>query len=294
VEERDLYEVTKINTRFAERISEEAKALRERFKGKNNTVKMATEFERIMVVLEKEKRIEEQKEQHEIGIKVEDQKGDAERVERPSKPTRQTKWTKARVDNELKLRAQHLLGRRNQAHADLLILPLSFKKILVEEWEIISQCRMLPFLPAKVTVSDAMQQYLVSKLEILEKTTKEDQEMVDAQQEWSEMVEGILLFFDQGIPSRLLYPQETAQYNKHVENGKRHCEVYGCEHLLRMFVRLPCILAEHVGKSKARTMLSKVNDLVRYLLKHEGTFFLQFYQKAVEDELPPKKRKGGT
>jgi mortality factor 4-like protein 1 len=303
VEERNLYQVTESTKRFAKRISEEIKAIKERVKG-NNSVKMAVEFEKIMVVLERQQRMEERSEElAKQGIVINDEvEHDHSGTDNsgtdngPSKPTRQTKWTKAHLNNELKLRERQLQGRRNQAHADLLILPLALKKVMVEEWEIITQCGMIPILPAKVTVSDALKQYLTSKLDVLKKkneTTKKEYESLEAKQEWRDMVYGILLFFDQGVPDRLLYLQELNQYEELDKDEKRHCELYGCEVLLRMFVRLPCLLMEVLSEAKSRTILSKINDLVRYLLKHQGALFGQSYQKRLEEEVPKKKRKVG-
>jgi mortality factor 4-like protein 1 len=303
VEERNLYQVTESTKRLAKRALEEIKAIKERVKG-NNSVKMAVEFAKIMALLERQHRMEERGEAlAKQGIVSNDEVEHEQNVtddngtdNGPSKPTKQTKWTKAHFTNELKLRERQLQGRRRQAHSDLLILPLALKKVMVEEWEIITQCGMIPILPAKVTVSDAMKQYLASKLEVLEKkgdTTKKDHESLEAKQEWHDMVDGILLFFDQGVPDRLLYLQELKQYEKLDKDEKRHCELYGCEFLLRMFVRLPCLLMEVLSEAQSRTILSKINDLVRYLLKHQDRIFLQLYQKRPEEEVPTKKRKVG-
>jgi mortality factor 4-like protein 1 len=269
------------------------------------------------------------------------------------------KLTKARLRKELANREQGLEGRRKQVHAEKLAMP--FSHVLVEEWEIITQCNMLPTLPARVTVQQALDSYLASKIgppreltdskgtvldtDIVDATDKElvdlsaktgesncderetsakgqvqelkqgnakvetdedkaappesitsngtrqeipkEDALSDEKQTkgWKDMVDGIALLFDQAIGTRLLYRQEVPQHEwiqRHKELGTlRYCQIYGCEHLLRLFLRLPALLE---GEDKSRHIFSKLNDLVRYLQKHQSTLFLQSYHT------PSKKR----
>ena len=303
VTERHLYEVNDGTKIFAKRISEEIKTVKARLKGqKINAVKMAAEFEMIMVKLEQEKRMEERNEELSkqgtvAKLDIEQDMSD----KNTTKTRKQAEWTKSHLNSELKFKEHHLQGRRNQTHAHLLVLPLALKKIMVEEWEIITQCGMIPNLPAKLSVKGAMDQYLTSKLKLLDDNDKDKLDNntnidnnADPNQEWCKMVDGILLFFDQGIPDRLLYPQELSQHKELHDDEKRSCELYGCEFLLRMFVRLPSIVAEGLSEAEMRPILSKVNDLIRYLLKHQGALFAQTYQKPQEDKVIMRKRKLGT
>jgi len=291
-EERQLYEVTEGTRRFAKLISDQVKAIKERFKGRQ-TGNLAMELEKMMVMLEREKRMEEMREDMaKRGVVI--KKDEEEEYGSRNKPKSQTKWTKNHIAAELKLNDRQLRSRRIQDHADLLVLPLALKKIMVEEWEIITQCGMIHCLPSKVSVKDALNEYLSSKLQQLKERDKgeaeslnndfETREKMDPKQEWRNMVDGILRFFDEGIPDRFLYPQELMQYDNLPKNERRHCELFGCEFLLRMFVRLPSLMAEQLSESKMRPILSKVNDLVRYLLKHQGALFLQSYQKPPVEE----------
>ena len=89
--------------------------------------------------------------------------------------------TKQMVQKEQKLRKSDLscvIGVTNSAsgHPAMMhdsgtllnkfkiTLPFSLKKVLVEEWEVVSTCHMVPNLPAKITVRQALKQYLDSKL----------------------------------------------------------------------------------------------------------------------------------
>jgi len=293
---------------------------------------------------------------------------------------------KKKLNNEtLQKRAQlHKNGlqlKRKKSVSDQLTLPFNLKKILVEEWEVITQCDMVHNLPSKVSVRVALDQYLESKLGPLRKKQQEEEEKKDVDnnmqihesinkkdsqlgKEWIDMVEGIALFFDQALPIHLLFQQERGQYNYFrrqilaqrrnsaasataanglgkatkteddntsfrqqstanlnniadnsdsktataaaADNDKpaskpqteidtipeRMSEIYGCEHLLRLFTRLPSIVAESSLSSSAesRRIFSKLGDLVRYLQKNQSLFQTS-YRKPLSSEIPGKKKK---
>jgi mortality factor 4-like protein 1 len=135
----------------------------------------------------------------------------------------------------------------------------------------------------------------VEKAQSQRKKDPEKDELTKKQdQEWKEMVEGIALLFDQAIDARLLYRQELPLREwilQHDDLGKRrYCQVFGCEHLLRLFIRLPALLADQLSDAESRPILSKLNDFVRYLQKHQDRIFLQSYQHPPREEPAPRKR----
>merc|ERR1712238_596319 len=71
--------------------------------------------------------------------------------------------TKTALENERTLRNQGLQGKRKGSFTNVIHLPFTFKKILTEDWEVISQCAMLHNLPTTVTVKDALDAYLKIK-----------------------------------------------------------------------------------------------------------------------------------
>ena len=101
--------------------------------------------------------------------------------------------------------------------------------------------------------------------------------------EWIAMAEGIALLFDQSIPDRLLYRQELPQFHvidSHPDYAhRRYCEIYGCGHLLRLFVRLPELITDALKDAEARPIFAKVNDFLRFLSKNQGSLFAQPYRK---------------
>lgn len=277
------------------------------------------------------------------------------------------------LQKQAQLRARGLQLKRKRIHADRLHIPFTLKKILVEEWEVISQCGMLYDLPLKVSVRDVLNSYLESKLVPMreKKETdncntsssssgiREDDKMevdididaeqssiVDREKEWVNMVEGIALLFDQALPIHLLFEQERAQYgslrrqilaqrriaayndqldamkmdgvngsernvcasnedeqpsaesidiktvaNTSSEESKplpdRMSEIYGCEHLLRLFIRLPSVVAAtpSISEPDARRIFSKLGDLVRYIQKHQSELFKSTFRKPLQNEV---------
>ena len=111
------------------------------------------------------------------------------------------------------------------------------------------------------------------------------------EKEWIDMAEGIALLFDEALPNTLLYeaegPQLTALDSMPDLSEKRYSELYGCEHLLRLFVRLPPLLVDSMpDEDERRPILAKVNDLVRFIQKNQTTLLAQTYRKptALERE----------
>jgi len=406
VEEQHLYEVTESTKAFCDRLHKEVKAIRG---NKNKSANVTVELERRMVQLEADHRLTERKRKLAAAASSGDNSSETARLlmaeeqkeaaklksKSPSKRKNTDKWSKkAHLLKEMTLRRDHQMqGRRSQATSELLVLPFALKKILVEEWEIICQCKgMLAILPAVVPVRQALMNYLDQKLEHLNASSsrakKEEQEdtqkqgdneakketistidpvmskpetstssskkenedtqgkdemkkeetsdpsenrpsalelcssanpdtikpnrkMSDQEREWREMVDGVCLFFDQALPERLLYQSEKIQHqiltegiteeqtNEDDENDKTagkgsvviksNSDIYGCEFLLRMFLRLPSLLVGELSEQESKSILAKLNDLVRYLQKQQDAIFTQSYRRWNDVELLRRK-----
>jgi mortality factor 4-like protein 1 len=250
----------------------------------------------------------------------------------------QNTWTKAALALEIKLREKSLSTKRPQTIANAIALPFALKKVMVEQWEIISQCKMMPSLPTAVTIRQALDKYLESKNAVAtpqnsgskseeegvvsmnpdslklgsesnesqvlvnkepsgenaEPTDGEDSEMEARKQEWRDMANGIAMLFDEALDSWLLYKEELPQLrvidNIPEYSMKPYSEIYGCEHLLRLFVRLPEMLMDQISDSEARPIFAKVNDFVRFLHKNYSTLFTQTHRKLNEAEIKEQQK----
>jgi len=281
--------------------------------------------------------------------------------------------------------------KRKRTVSERLTLPFNLKTVLVQEWEVITQCNMVHKLPSEVSVREALNRYLENKLAPLRE--KKEEENIDGDKmatdgagsdkmqsdeslskhkntkcsvlgkEWIDMVENIALFFDQCLPIHLLFEEERSQYKslrrqiiaqsrnsaarassmatddgsktaiqgkklvenlvdsireKHpfnIQSGTtanasivtasessvsssnlkspppkflpgRMSEIYGCEHLLRLFVRLPAVVAASptIPEMESRRIFSKLGDLVRYLQKHQSQLFCSSFRRPLAGE----------
>jgi hypothetical protein len=203
-----------------------------------------------------------------------------------TKPIKSFSWTKAALSNEQKYRQQGLTSRKIPNVANGLTIPFALKKIVVQQWEYINQCQMMPCVPPSMTIRQALNQYLYFKnirhvsctvvpaiaadnaevtttesshdevhgngedpiksdisshVKECESSTKEVGD--EREQEWRDMVDGIAMLFDESLESRLLYREELPQLhvicNVPEYSTTPYSELYGCEHLMRLFIRLP-------------------------------------------------------
>jgi hypothetical protein len=346
VSQDDILEVTPENSELAASISQEHRALQKEFKAKNSKGKVRDggAFLRAW-----KKRLQGMQEEQRTGNTASGNKKKKNTAAK-RKQAADGAWTKAALEKERKLRERDLTLTANKKNVtQKIVLPFSLKRVLVEEWEVISQCHMVHSLPAPVTIRQALEQYLAeskgiqipqrkssSGIEIeIEANPKEeedgdttkpmdveesesgnkvptnepvkgreqddddDEETTKARnKEWTDMVDGIILLFDQALPFRLLYPQELIQHAAvEVDDELRErskADLYGCEHLLRLCLRLAEILAQDMDEEESKPLLAKVNDLVRFLHKHQSTLFAQSYRKLNEAELQQQSKQEKT
>ena len=285
---------------------------------------------------------------------VEGENGDAEgdtlTAEVSSKPKKKT-YPKALLEKEKKLRKKHLEGKlwRKASHAQRVVLPFTLKKVMVEEWELITLCGMVPRLPSGVPIQKALDRFLQNKLRQLgivpngadggsgadgicggseEEEKKdgdpaeesaeleamenaeleamtEDDETAKKRREWEIMVNGVAQYFNEALPVHLLYEQERTHHRVIMRSddpmleGKFPSEIYGCEYLLRLMVQFPTLLSESgLPESDMKAILSKMNELLRFLQKHQSELFNATYRKPEAKELkkriPRKMKKDKT
>jgi hypothetical protein len=95
-------------------------------------------------------------------------------------------------------------------------------------------------------------------------TGAETGEKLALTKQWTDMADGIVIYFEQALLTRLLYPSEVAQYavlEEDLSNDTPLCkvEIYGCEHLLRLLAVMPRILDQQLKDSKSkRTKIQNV------------------------------------
>jgi hypothetical protein len=74
----------------------------------------------------------------------------------------------------------------------------------------------------------------------------------------------------------LLYNEERAQADALLKNGDSPSSIYGAEHLLRLFLKLPELLPlEGSTEEQYRLLQAKLHELLEFLEKKHSEFFLK-------------------
>ncbi|KAK6128594.1 hypothetical protein DH2020_037669 [Rehmannia glutinosa] len=147
-------------------------------------------------------------------------------------------------------------------------IPPNLKKQLVDDWEFVTQQNKLVKLPRSPSVDDILTKYL-------EYRSKKDGKMIDAV---GEILNGIRCYFDKALPTILLYKKECQQYREAIQDNTSPSSIYGAEHLLRLFVKLPELLAYvKVEEETLLRMQQKLLEFLKFLQNNESTFFLSSY-----------------
>lgn len=154
-------------------------------------------------------------------------------------------------------------------------MPAVLKKQLVDDWDWITREKKIVSLPRKPSVAEILDQFLQSK-----------KKGGQSEKIFNEVIEGIRIYFDKALGTLLLYRFERPQYSDLAkkQGSKPLSEVYGAEHLLRLFVKLPQLLAHtNMEEDAANVLQQKLNEFLKFLQKSHATFFLTEYPVATAD-----------
>lgn len=184
---------------------------------------------------------------------------------------------------------------RGPTFAEYCELPFTLKTILVDDREKIMRpnengfcvmeekqwkpARLVHDLPARVTIRTVLDHFCKCK-------KKESEE---AEAKARAFVQDFAQLFDDSLAKCLLYPPERAQYaaiqgNASKLSQKRNVEIYGCEFLLRFFVRLPILLEETSGENR-KELGTQLADLIVLLQKNRQACFKARYREPQHEEL---------
>ncbi|ORY01480.1 MRG-domain-containing protein [Basidiobolus meristosporus CBS 931.73] len=159
-----------------------------------------------------------------------------------------------------------------------LSIPSSLKLQLVDDWENITKLEQLVPLPRKITVTQILGMYRESKEK--KRSSKEKEDILN------EVLDGLRLYFNNALGTILLYRFERQQY---VDICKQHpncsmSDIYGAEHLLRLFVQLPMLIAHTSMDQEAINILrDHFTEFMKYLQKNAKEIFISQYEKASDD-----------
>ncbi|KAJ7966566.1 MRG family protein isoform 1 [Quillaja saponaria] len=156
-------------------------------------------------------------------------------------------------------------------HASKLVniqIPLTLKKQLVDDCEFITHLGKLVKLPRVPNVDDILKKYLDYRL-------KKDGLIGDSV---GEIVRGLCCYFDKALPMMLLYSNERQQFEEACASDISPSTVYGAEHLLRLFVKLPEFLSHaNIEEETLIELQANLVDFLKFLHKNRSSFFLSTY-----------------
>ncbi|PPQ90484.1 hypothetical protein CVT25_014767 [Psilocybe cyanescens] len=177
-----------------------------------------------------------------------------------------------------------------------LNVPEVLKSILVDDWEAVTKNSQLVSLPREPNVV----QVLADFAEYV-KTTKPPH-LKEPTLVIQTVVEGLQIYFDKALGSTLLYRFERVQYANVrreywtgpkviVGQEKEMSYIYGAEHLLRMLVSLPQMIAATSLDSEsvilirdyANELMATLMVLISYMVREKDRIFQRQYESAALD-----------
>ncbi|XP_030454454.2 protein MRG1-like isoform X1 [Syzygium oleosum] len=210
-------------------------------------------------------------------------KQDAEKTTKPSRASH-TKPKGSNVPRGKKRKNDSILKEKSALPSEKLVniqIPPTLKKQLIDDCEFVTHLGKLVRLPRAPSVDDILKKYLDYRL-------KKDGiflyqcRMADCV---GEIMKGLRCYFDKALPVMLLYKSERQQYEETVVDDVDPSTIYGAEHLLRLFVKLPELLVyANIEEETLRELQHKLNDFLKFLQKNQSLFFLSAYNVREEIE----------
>lgn len=166
-------------------------------------------------------------------------------------------------------------------HEIALSTPLVLKEVLVNDWENVTKEHQIVALPRNPSVSQILQDYLDAELE------RDPQLRDPASAEGEtlrEVLAGVKLYFDRALGSMLLYRYERQQYFEQRQAAKGEfvpSDVYGAEHLLRLFVSFPGLIAQTSMELQAvQTLRRHLERLLKFVADNREKYCTQPYENT--------------
>lgn len=204
-------------------------------------------------------------------------KQDAEKSTKPSRIS-YTKPKGSNVPRGKKRKHDSILKEKGALPLEKLVIiqiPPTLKKQLIDDCEFVTHLGKLVRLPRTPSVDDILKKYLDYRL-------RKDGMMTDSV---GEIMKGLRCYFDKALPVMLLYKSERQQYEETVTDDVDPSTIYGAEHLLRLFVKLPELLVyANIEEETLRELQHKLNDFLKFLHKNQSSFFLSAYHAPEEIE----------
>ncbi|CAB4441732.1 unnamed protein product [Rhizophagus irregularis] len=152
-------------------------------------------------------------------------------------------------------------------------VPDPLRAILVQDWENIDKSSLVVPLPRKPSVKDIISQY---------RTYRNKKGGQESDGIANEVIDGVQFYFNKCLRSRLLYTSERQQYRgiRNKFEQLDNSQIYGAEHLLRLFVSFPQLISNmNLAEDTLDTLKYHLSDFLNFLNDHRKEYFIDEYQK---------------
>ncbi|KAG2228714.1 MRG-domain-containing protein [Thamnidium elegans] len=157
-----------------------------------------------------------------------------------------------------------------------LDIPDTLKGQLVDDWENVTKNQQLVTLPRQITINDVLARYKRFK-----KDKRGNRELNEDLLE--EVFDGLRIYFNKALGTMLLYRFERNQYAdiRRQNPDKDLVDIYGAEHLLRLFVQIPSLVAHtNMDAEAIHVLIDYLSDILRFMQKQQKHLFLTEYENA--------------
>ncbi|MCJ1372449.1 Esa1p-associated factor [Loxospora ochrophaea] len=167
-----------------------------------------------------------------------------------------------------------------------ILVPDHLKALLVDDWENVTKNLSLVPLPSKHPVNTILSTYFDEE--------KGKRRLGSAEADLlEEVVAGVKEYFEKCLGRILLYRFEREQFSeiRHLWEagmgeweGKGPGDVYGAEHLCRLFVSMPELIAQtNMDQQSVNRLREELAKMTQWLGKNSGRFFSAEYEAASQD-----------
>ncbi|KAI8988844.1 MRG-domain-containing protein [Pilobolus umbonatus] len=181
-------------------------------------------------------------------------------------------------DVSLGKRRRDTKGEKDQEYMNKLEIKLdipdTLKGQLIDDWEYVTKNQQLVSLPRQININDVFTRYKKFK-----KDKKGSRELNEDLLE--EVLHGLRMYFNKALGNMLLYRFERHQYAEIIKQypDKDLVELYGAEHLLRLFVQMPSLIAHtNMDSDAIRVLIDYLTDILRFMQKQQKQLFQTEYE----------------
>ncbi|KAG6845722.1 hypothetical protein H0H87_004988 [Tephrocybe sp. NHM501043] len=165
-----------------------------------------------------------------------------------------------------------------------LNIPEVLKVFLVDDWEAVTKNNQLVSLPRTPTVVGLLDEFAAYIVQAKPPHLRDPVLLTPS------IVSGLIVYFDRSLGANLLYRFERPQFaevRRQYKTGqqviigqeKEPSAVYGAEHLLRMIVSLPGMIASSSLDTESVVLVRDyVNELLEWMAKERNRIFLAEYE----------------